>query len=153
MDLIWVPGAWELPAAVRRALASDRYSAVVAVGAVVRGETPHFDIVAGEAARGATAYVTLEPCAHTGRTGPCADALVEAGISCVLAAMRDPFPKVDGAGFARLRDAGIACTVLDAHISAVEGGIGAFPRRLAVSREDAAAARRVLRDAGEAPAG
>lgn len=52
VDVIWVPGAWELPAAVRRALASDRYAAVVAVGAVVRGETPHFDIVAGEAARG-----------------------------------------------------------------------------------------------------
>ena len=54
---------------------------------------------------------------------------------------------------ALLRDAGIACTVLDAHISAVEGGIGAFPRRLAVAREDAAAARRVLRDSGEAPEG
>ena len=54
---------------------------------------------------------------------------------------------------ALLRDAGLACTVLDAHISAVEGGIGAFPRRLAVSREDAAAARRVLRDAGEAASG
>ena len=52
VDVIWVPGAWELPFAVRRALASDRYAAVVAVGAVVRGETPHFDIVAGEAARG-----------------------------------------------------------------------------------------------------
>ena len=52
VDLVWVPGAWELPAAVRRALASDRYAAVVAVGAVVRGETPHFDFVAGEASRG-----------------------------------------------------------------------------------------------------
>lgn len=52
---------------------------------------------------------------------------------------------------ALLRDAGIACTVLDAHISAVEGGIGAFPRRLAVARADLFAARRVLRDAGEAP--
>jgi hypothetical protein len=52
-----------------------------------------------------------------------------------------------------LRDAGIACTVLDAHISASEGGIGAFPRRLAVAREDGAAARRVLRDSGEAPEG
>ena len=52
VDVVWVPGAWELPAAVRRVLASDRYSAVVAVGAVVRGETPHFDFVAGEAARG-----------------------------------------------------------------------------------------------------
>ena len=54
---------------------------------------------------------------------------------------------------ALLRDAGIDCAVLDAHISAVEGGIGAFPRRLAVSRDDAAAARRVLRDAGEAAEG
>ena len=52
VDLVWVPGAWELPAAVRRVLATDRYDAVVAVGAVVRGETPHFDFVAGEAARG-----------------------------------------------------------------------------------------------------
>ncbi|MBV9879094.1 MAG: 6,7-dimethyl-8-ribityllumazine synthase [Gemmatirosa sp.] len=52
VDVIWVPGAWELPSAVRRALASDRYAAIVACGAVVRGETPHFDIVAGEAARG-----------------------------------------------------------------------------------------------------
>ena len=51
VDLVWVPGAWELPAAVRRVLASDRYDAVVAVGAVIRGETPHFDFVAGEAAR------------------------------------------------------------------------------------------------------
>ena len=52
VDLVWVPGAWELPAAVRRVLGTDRYDAVVAVGAVVRGETPHFDIVAGQAARG-----------------------------------------------------------------------------------------------------
>ena len=52
VDLVWVPGAWELPAAVRRLLASDRYDAVVAVGAVVRGDTPHFDYVAGEASRG-----------------------------------------------------------------------------------------------------
>ena len=52
VDLVWVPGAWELPGAVRRVLASERYDAVVAVGAVVRGETPHFDVVAGEAARG-----------------------------------------------------------------------------------------------------
>jgi 6,7-dimethyl-8-ribityllumazine synthase len=52
VDVMWVPGAWELPAAVRRALASGRYDGVVAAGAVIRGETPHFDIVAGEAARG-----------------------------------------------------------------------------------------------------
>ncbi|HEX2777889.1 MAG TPA: 6,7-dimethyl-8-ribityllumazine synthase [Gemmatimonadaceae bacterium] len=52
VDLVWVPGAWELPAAVRRLLASDRYDAIVAVGAVIRGDTPHFDYVAGEASRG-----------------------------------------------------------------------------------------------------
>ena len=52
VDVFWVPGAWELPMGVRRALTSDRYSGVVAVGAVIRGETPHFDFVAGEAARG-----------------------------------------------------------------------------------------------------
>lgn len=52
VDLFWVPGAWELPAAVRRVLAGERYDGIVALGAVVRGETPHFDIVAGEAARG-----------------------------------------------------------------------------------------------------
>ncbi len=52
IDAVWVPGAWELPAAAERLLASDRYDAIVAVGAVIRGETPHFDYVAGEAARG-----------------------------------------------------------------------------------------------------
>ena len=52
IDVIWVPGAWEIPAAARRLLESDRYDALVAIGAVVRGETPHFDYVAGEAARG-----------------------------------------------------------------------------------------------------
>ena len=52
IDVLWVPGAWELPIAARRALGTERYDAAVAVGAVVRGETPHFDIVAGETARG-----------------------------------------------------------------------------------------------------
>ena len=52
VDLVWVPGAWELPGAARRLLVTERYDAVIAVGAVVRGETPHFDYVAGEAARG-----------------------------------------------------------------------------------------------------
>ena len=72
---------------------------------------PHAEVfalhAAGERAKGATAYVTLEPCAHTGRTGPCAEALVEAGVARVVAAMRDPFAQVDGAGFDRLREAGI----------------------------------------------
>jgi 6,7-dimethyl-8-ribityllumazine synthase len=52
IDVVWVPGAWELPLAGRRALASDRYDALVAVGAVIRGDTPHFEYVAGEASRG-----------------------------------------------------------------------------------------------------
>ena len=63
---------------------------------------------AGAAARGADLYVTLEPCAHTGKTPPCADALVEAGIARCVAAMEDPFPSVAGRGFERLRRAGIA---------------------------------------------
>jgi len=52
VDVVWVPGAWELPAAARRLLATERYDALVAVGAVIRGDTPHFDYVAGEASRG-----------------------------------------------------------------------------------------------------
>ena len=52
VDLVWVPGAWELPAAARRALVTERYDAAVAVGAVIRGETSHFEYVAGEASRG-----------------------------------------------------------------------------------------------------
>jgi len=62
---------------------------------------------ADEAARGATVYVTLEPCMHLGRTGPCADALIEAGVARVIAAMQDPNPLVAGKGFAKLRAAGI----------------------------------------------
>ncbi len=52
IDVVWVPGAWELPAAARVLLATERYDAIVALGAVIRGETPHFDFVAGEASRG-----------------------------------------------------------------------------------------------------
>ena len=62
---------------------------------------------AGEKARGATLYVTLEPCNHTGRTGPCSEAVVAAGIKRVFAAMQDPNPTVSGSGFAKMRDAGI----------------------------------------------
>jgi 6,7-dimethyl-8-ribityllumazine synthase len=52
IDVIWVPGAWELPMAVRKLLTSDRYAGIIAVGAVIRGDTPHFEYVAGECARG-----------------------------------------------------------------------------------------------------
>ena len=85
---------------------------VVGEGWHQRKGGPHAEVfalqAAGERARGATAYVTLEPCAHTGSTGPCADALIAAGVARVVAAMRDPFPQVDGAGFDKLRAAGIA---------------------------------------------
>ena len=66
---------------------------------------------AGGQARGATAYVTLEPCAHQGRTGPCAEALAAAGVARVVAAMEDPNPLVAGAGLARLRTAGVAVEI------------------------------------------
>ena len=88
---------------------------VVGQGAHERAGEPHAEIhaleEAGEAARGATLYCTLEPCSHTGRTGPCTQRIIDAGISRVVAAMGDPFPPVNGRGFAQLREHGIDVTV------------------------------------------
>src|SRR6056297_3534892 len=87
---------------------------VVGRGWTAPGGRPHAETQAlrqaGEAARGATAYVTLEPCAHHGKTPPCAEALVAAGVARVVTALEDPDPRVVGRGHAILRTAGIAVT-------------------------------------------
>jgi diaminohydroxyphosphoribosylaminopyrimidine deaminase/5-amino-6-(5-phosphoribosylamino)uracil reductase len=114
---------------------NPRVGCVVARGETIVGEgwheragEPHAEVqalrAAGENAKGATAYVTLEPCAHHGRTPPCADALIEAGISRVVAAIRDPNPLVSDAGFAKLRDAGIevATGLCEAQARAINEG-------------------------------
>lgn len=84
---------------------------VVGEGYHLRAGEPHAEVhalaAAGEQARGATAYVTLEPCSHTGRTGPCAVALANAGVGRVVVAMEDPNPQVSGRGIAHLKAAGI----------------------------------------------
>ena len=89
--------------------------AAVGRGATAPGGTPHAERIAieraGEAARGATLYVTLEPCSHFGKSPPCADAIVDAGVARVVSAMEDPNPEVAGQGHARLRAAGIEVIV------------------------------------------
>jgi diaminohydroxyphosphoribosylaminopyrimidine deaminase/5-amino-6-(5-phosphoribosylamino)uracil reductase len=117
---------------------------------------------AGEAARGATLYVTLEPCSHFGKSPPCADAIIVAGISRVVAAIEDPNPEVAGQGHARLRAAGIAVDVGLLADEAARDHAGHFRRvrdrrphvilKLAVSADDkiAAAGHKQVAITGEA---
>jgi diaminohydroxyphosphoribosylaminopyrimidine deaminase/5-amino-6-(5-phosphoribosylamino)uracil reductase len=122
-DLRWMDAALNLGArslglaapnpAVGAILVKD--GAVVGRGATAPGGRPHAERIAidhaGEAARGATLYVTLEPCSHFGVSPPCADAIIAAGVTRVVSAMEDPNPLVGGQGHARLRAAGIAVSV------------------------------------------
>src|SRR5438094_4772258 len=129
--------------------AQHRNSPNPMVGAVIvnRGEVvgqglhhqaggPHAEIealrAAGEGARGATVYVTLEPCCHEGRTAPCADALIAAGVARVVAAREDPDPRVRGRGLRRLRDAGVEVEVGDG----AEAAAALNPRWLGARRQD-----------------
>jgi len=117
---VWMRRAMEHAHDVRRVTPPNPWVGAVIVNdagvEVAHGATsapggPHAEIAAlvaaGPAARGATLYVTLEPCCHVGRTGPCTDAIVEAGISRVIVALRDPDERVSGRGLATLRAAGI----------------------------------------------
>jgi diaminohydroxyphosphoribosylaminopyrimidine deaminase / 5-amino-6-(5-phosphoribosylamino)uracil reductase len=105
---------------------------IVGRGWTQEGGRPHAETVAltqaGSAAKGATAYVTLEPCAHHGQTPPCSAALIDAGVARVVAAMEDSDPRVSGRGFAHLRDAGIAVETGLCAQEAAQDNIGFFLR-------------------------
>lgn len=110
---------------------------VIGQGSTQQAGGPHAEIMAlrdaaaaGQDVRGTTAYVTLEPCAHQGRTGPCCDALVAAGIAKVVASIADPNPLVAGQGFARLRAAGIKVEVGPGAAESRELNIGFFSRMI-----------------------
>lgn len=109
-----------------------RDSAVLGEGWHERAGGPHAEVVAmrsaGAHARGATAYVTLEPCSHHGRTPPCADALIAAGLGRVVIAMEDPNPLVCGQGVRALRQAGITTQVGLMAVEAVELNVGFVSR-------------------------
>lgn len=115
----------------------DATGRVLGRGATQQAGGPHAEVMAlrdaaaqGHAVKGATAWVTLEPCAHHGRTPPCCDALIEAGIARAVVAVGDPFPQVAGAGIARLRAAGVEVVMADAEIAAAARAIniGFFSR-------------------------
>jgi len=119
-DEIWMQAAIGLARSVRASTAPNPWVGAVVVPAgddpVTEGATqppggPHAEAVAldlaGDSARGSTLYVTLEPCSHHGRTPPCADAVVAAGVKRVVVGILDPDPRVSGLGIQRLRDAGI----------------------------------------------
>ena len=99
----------------RGAKISGRIPRIVGIGYHHRFGAPHAEVEAlrqaGKKARGATAYVTLEPCCHYGKTPPCVEALIQAGVKRVVAAMPDPFPKVSGNGVKVLRQTGIEVSV------------------------------------------
>lgn len=107
---------------------------VVGRGFTSPGGRPHAEVnalqMAGDAARGGTAYVTLEPCNFTGKSGPCTEALIKSGIAHVVLGAQDPFAKVNGAGIARLRQAGITVTegVLRSECEAVISGFAMVQR-------------------------
>jgi diaminohydroxyphosphoribosylaminopyrimidine deaminase/5-amino-6-(5-phosphoribosylamino)uracil reductase len=108
---------------------------VLGVGATQRAGSAHAEVMAlrdaaarGQDVRGATAWVTLEPCAHQGRTGPCCDALVAAGVARVVASLPDPNPLVAGQGFERLRAAGITVEIGPGAVESRELNIGFFSR-------------------------
>ena len=108
---------------------------VLGQGFTQKAGGPHAEIVAlrdaqqkGHDLHGAVAYVTLEPCSHQGRTGPCCDALIAAGITRVVASLADPNPLVSGQGFARLKAAGVEVSVGDGAQESFELNIGFFSR-------------------------
>jgi diaminohydroxyphosphoribosylaminopyrimidine deaminase/5-amino-6-(5-phosphoribosylamino)uracil reductase len=110
---------------------------VIGQGHTQRAGGPHAEIMAlrdaaarGHSVAGATAWVTLEPCAHQGRTGPCCDALIAAGIKKVVASMEDPNPLVAGRGFERLRAAGVEVEIGPGAAESRELNIGFFSRMI-----------------------